>query len=119
MPLQLLPPNVADDWSGSYSYTRTNDGCLSCHPELELLDGLRGGFATLNTINFHGLHVRLGQCLCIECHEPHGTVHPFMLRPRLMTGEALILRQAMDGANCTVRCHHIDHAAWAYRNKVL
>jgi hypothetical protein len=119
LPLQLLPRSVADDWSGGYSYSRANEACLRCHLEITLLDGKSAGFATLNTVNYHGLHVRGGECLCIECHEPHGTFESYLLRSTLMTGEAFNLRRTTDGANCTVRCHNIDHDDWPYRNRVL
>lgn len=74
------------------------------------------GFVALNTVNYHERHVQAGRCLCIECHDPHGSVKPAMLRTELLSGEALSFRQRHNGGNCTVSCHGVDHQAWGYAN---
>lgn len=118
MPLDILPAEVASAWAGGGSYWRSNELCLKCHPEADLFGQLNAGFVTLHTANYHDLHVRRGECLCIECHDPHGSIRPAMLRQTLMSSPALLWRQRIDGANCTVRCHGIEHENWGYTNRV-
>ncbi len=116
LPALFVPQPVRPGWLGAYDWERTNADCLACHPATLLTMDLRRGFVTLNTENYHALHVQRGRVLCIECHAPHGSFMPAMLRPVLLTGEALSYAPQSTGGNCSVTCHGVSHNAWGYKN---
>lgn len=118
LPIPLLPPELRSE-GGVGAGEASNRSCLECHAEASLFGRRSGGFVTMNTVNYHERHVLAGQCLCVECHDPHGSVNPAMLRTALPSGEALILRQLGNGANCTVICHGVEHLEWGYINQAL
>jgi predicted CXXCH cytochrome family protein len=118
LPPALLPGSVARNWLDSYDWQATNQLCLDCHPASTVLLSTLEGFATLNTVNYHALHVERGQVACVECHTPHGSLRPALLRSQLLTGEAFGYIQGMDGGSCAVTCHGVAHDDWSYTNNV-
>lgn len=118
LPLDLLPRSVARNWGNAYDYAQSNASCTRCHPDAWLMTPLDHGFVTLNTVNYHSLHVRQGQCLCTECHEPHGSMRTKLLRSTLLSGDSMTVIEKTDGATCSTRCHGVDHNGFGYINRV-
>ena len=102
----------SSDWYGS------NQECLSCHGPAQLMMQLSSGFVTLNTENYHDIHVVRGNVMCVECHDPHGSIYSPMVRSELPTGEIMIYLDQPDGGTCAVVCHGVDHDGWSYINQV-
>lgn len=119
LPSPLLPAGEAERWLASYDWYASAEGCLRCHPPAQLLLETREGFVTLNTVNYHDVHVMRGRVLCIECHNPHGSNRRGMLRGSLLTGETLSYFERMDGGSCSVTCHGIVHDSWQYTNRMF
>lgn len=118
LPAQFLPQPVRPGWLSAYDWERSNSECLACHAVLTLMLDLRAGFVTLNTENYHARHVQRGRVLCLECHAAHGSFTPGMLRPVLLTGEALSYAPQATGGTCAVTCHGVNHTGWKYQNRV-
>jgi hypothetical protein len=118
LPAALVAAEWREAYTGGYDWWLSNQLCLGCHPAGELLFGLDRGFATLNTVNYHDVHVMRGRVLCLECHDPHGGNRRAMVRGRLLSGEVLGYMDNFDGGSCTVICHGINHDAWQYINAV-
>lgn len=116
LPRELISPSVRQGMTRNYDWQASNASCLRCHSAVALTTRLDSGFAVLNTVNYHELHVVSGQTLCIECHTPHGSTRPALLRMRLLDGEAFSYMPRPDGGNCTTNCHGVDHLNWPYRN---
>ncbi len=120
IPAEFVSPGARAVWQGSYDWYESNALCLRCHPSGELFFSTdRGGFSTLNTVNYHELHVMTGQILCIECHNPHGGSREAFMRKALLTGEVLTYYRQMDGGTCAVTCHSVDHDYWKYTNTIF
>jgi hypothetical protein len=117
LPAQFVPQPVRPYWLGAYDWERSNADCLACHPAMLLTMDLRQGFVTLNTENYHALHVQQARVLCIECHAAHGSYIPAMLRPVLLTGEALSYAPRSNGGSCSATCHEVSHNGWQYANR--
>jgi predicted CXXCH cytochrome family protein len=118
LPLDILPTPVAQSQGQGYDYYSSNSSCLGCHNSAALFGDLREGFVVLNTVNYHELHVMQGQSLCIECHEPHGSMFRSLLRGRLLDGSSFSFRPGIGGGSCSVRCHGVEHDNWSYVSKV-
>jgi hypothetical protein len=118
LPRPLLPPDVADAFDAAFDPQRSNGSCLGCHSMGLLTMRLDQGFVTLNTENYHDLHVVRSGILCIECHDPHGAPRDALMRPTLLTGELLGYRPTGRGATCSVTCHGVEHANWEYVNTI-
>jgi predicted CXXCH cytochrome family protein len=118
LPLGLLPGDVRARWSSAFDWYQSNQLCLRCHTEASLLLPLDRGFVVLNTANYHDLHIEAGRCLCTECHAPHGSTRPALLRPQLVDGNVFSYRPQANGGTCAVLCHGVDHRDWAYTNRV-
>lgn len=116
LPAHLVPQPARAGWQGSYDWQKSNSDCLACHPAGQLLYGVTQGFVTLNTENYHALHVQAGRVLCLECHTAHGSFQPKLLRSRLLTGEVLSYTQHSNGGTCNLQCHSIVHDNWQYVN---
>jgi hypothetical protein len=118
VPESILTNDLAELRGSSYDWRESNRACLSCHGEAQLTLGLTDGFVTLNTVNYHDLHLQLGRAMCIECHDPHGSLRPGMIRLELLSGELFGYSWDLEGGTCAVRCHGVEHDGWTYRNKV-
>jgi predicted CXXCH cytochrome family protein len=118
LPASLLADSARASFTRSYDWLASNELCLQCHGSGELTLRLDGGFAVLNTVNYHELHVVRGQSLCVECHEPHGSTRPALMRSRLLEGGDLTFIPAPDGGRCSTNCHGVDHPNWSYVNSV-
>jgi len=118
LPEPLLSSDIAELRGTAYDWRESNRLCMGCHPEAELTLSLSRGFVTLNTVNYHSLHLERGRVMCIECHDPHGSLHQGMLRTQLLTGEIFGFHGDLEGGTCAVRCHGVNHERWTYRNKV-
>ena len=118
LPADLLPADVRDRWGSAFDWYRSNETCLRCHSQASLLLPLNSGFVVLNTTNYHALHVQIGRSLCIECHSPHGSTRPALLRDRLLDGGVFSYTQRPTGGTCAVLCHGVDHRDWTYQSKV-
>jgi len=119
LPSPLLPAAERDRWQSAYDWYTSNADCLRCHAPAALLLDTRRGFVTVNTVNYHDLHVLRGRVLCIECHNPHGSIRQGMLRSVLLTGEALSYFSRIDGGSCAVACHGVAHENWQYTNHLF
>jgi predicted CXXCH cytochrome family protein len=119
LPPALLPSTRRDSWQGFSDWYQGNSACLDCHPPGGLILPLDSGFVTLNTRNYHDVHVESGGVLCVECHDPHGSRHRGMIRDFLLDGRYLQFTEQIDGASCTVVCHGVDHQDWRYINEVF
>lgn len=117
IPESLLTGDLADLRGSSYDWRESNRACLTCHSETQLTLSLSDGFVTLNTVNYHDVHLEQGNTMCIECHNPHGSLRPGMLRSRLLTGELFGYSEDPSGGTCAVRCHGVEHDDWTYRNR--
>lgn len=117
LPAQLIPLPARRHWQAGYDWERSNTDCLDCHSAGLLMLGLRDGFVTLNTENYHDRHVVRGRVLCIECHAPHGGPDPAMVRSRLLTGESLSYVQTPTGGRCSTNCHGVAHNSFSYINE--
>jgi predicted CXXCH cytochrome family protein len=118
LPLDLVPGEAQDAWNRTYDWYKSNASCLRCHSEAGLMVATDRGFVVLNTVNYHAEHVQAGRSLCIECHEPHGSTRPALLRSRLIGGGVLTFVPRPTGGTCAVLCHGVDHRDWAYTNRV-
>jgi hypothetical protein len=120
VPVDLQSVGTRDIWLSAYDWRASNELCLRCHNSGDLF-GLKGwgGFATLNTVNYHDLHVQSGHALCIECHNPHGGRNHAFIRNTLVTGEVLSYSSDMTGGTCAVTCHGVEHTNWEYINQVF
>jgi predicted CXXCH cytochrome family protein len=116
LPHELVPPSLRSELSSNYDWQASNELCLKCHSPGALTTRLDRGFAVLNTVNYHQVHLERGQALCVECHEPHGAARPGLIRQRLLDGEVLSFMPGPFGSTCTTACHGVDHAGWSYRN---
>lgn len=114
LPALLVPQPARRAWH-AYDWQASNSGCLHCHPAGTLFFSLTQGFVMLNTENYHERHVERG-VLCIECHEPHGSLQHAMLRTRLLTGETLSCLPESSGGHCSITCHGVQHEGWEYRS---
>ena len=118
LPQAFIPVGSRNAWRASYDWWLSNEMCLDCHPPAGVLLALDTGFVTLNTHNYHDLHVSRGAILCLECHTPHGSMRHALLRTDLLTGETLGYSQNPDGGTCSVICHAVEHTGWTYTNCV-
>ena len=118
VPESLLSDDLAELRGAGYDWRESSRACLNCHGEAQLTLGLTEGFVTLNTVNYHDLHLQSGRTMCIECHDPHGSQRRGMIRRTLLTGEVLHYIEEPDGGTCAVRCHGVEHDGWTYRNEV-
>lgn len=116
--LELLPRRIRGVWQGAYDYEQSNSACLACHHDPGLFSDRSSGFVSLNTVNYHALHVMDGQSLCIDCHDAHGSQRPKLIRSELLSGESLSFFERPDGATCTTRCHGVEHRSLQYTNRV-
>ncbi|MCB1218451.1 hypothetical protein KDL44_13775 [bacterium] len=116
LPDPLLTASQRDLRGGYYSYQRSNALCMDCHSGFDLFTELDEGFVTLNTENYHSLHVQRQGIGCIECHDPHAANEHALIRESLLTGELLQYIPDGRGANCTVTCHGARHDALPYVN---
>jgi len=119
LPLPLLPSSLREGWQGINDWYLGNSACLQCHAPGSLIFPLDQGFVTLNTTNYHQVHLDNGLLFCVECHEPHGSRHRGMMRDTLLDGRLLQFDEQIDGASCTVTCHGVDHQDWRYINQVF
>ena len=118
IPDPLLPLTIRED-RGSYNrIERSNAPCMECHSRFDLFTETREGFVTVNTENYHRLHVVERGIGCIECHDAHGSTERFMMRPTLLTGEVLSFIPGLRGATCSIRCHGADHNFTEYVNRL-
>jgi hypothetical protein len=118
-PLPLLPAHLRDEWRGLGDWYQGNAACLDCHAPAGLIFPLDRGFVTLNTANYHQLHLDNARLFCIECHDPHGSRRRGMVRDSLLDGRLLHFNELIDGGSCTVTCHGVDHQDWRYINRVF
>jgi predicted CXXCH cytochrome family protein len=118
LPPTLLPSTKRDSWLSTYDWFLSNDACLQCHAPGGLILPLDSGFVTLNTRNYHQVHLEMGDVLCLECHDPHGSRRRGMIRDELLNGRYLQFTELIDGASCAVTCHGVDHDDWRYINEV-
>lgn len=119
LPLDLLPSAVREGWQYIGDWYHENAACLACHAPANLIFPLDGGFVTLNTTNYHQLHLDNAQLFCVECHDPHGSRHLGMIRDSLLDGSLLNFTEMIDGGSCAVVCHGVSHEGWRYINKVF
>jgi predicted CXXCH cytochrome family protein len=116
LPAALIPASARRGVTRAYDWQQSNELCLKCHSAPELTLRLDSGFVVLNTVNYHEAHLARGQSLCIECHEPHGSTRPALLRQRLLDGEAFSFMPRPNGGSCATNCHGVAHVDWEYRN---
>ena len=119
LPLDLMSLAEQGGWLDMYDWWQSNRLCFQCHIPAELILPLDQGFVTLNTVNYHDLHVNQGRVLCVECHDPHGSNRRGMLRDQLLDGRLLGFFDRVDGGSCAVTCHGIEHDDWRYINEVF
>lgn len=119
IPSSLLEKDLQELRGSNYDWYESNTLCLKCHSPASLTMSLSEGFVTLNTENYHDQHLELGNVMCIECHDPHGSRNPGMVRSELLTGEALYFLEEVGGGTCAVVCHGVEHDGWSYTNKVF
>jgi predicted CXXCH cytochrome family protein len=119
LPYDLLGTDQLDYWGGSFDPWLSNQQCLKCHPLSSVTAGLDSGFVTLNTINYHHLHIERGRVMCVECHSPHGSDRQAMLREFLPDGQIFSFTELIDGASCSLRCHDVNHDTWRYINEIF
>lgn len=119
LPASLIVSSVRENWGAAYDWYESNSGCVTCHPPATLLLDLKQGFVSLNTVNYHDLHVVRGRTLCIECHQPHGSNRQGMLRSTLLTGEEFSYFSRIDGGSCALTCHGVTHDSWNYTNRLF
>jgi predicted CXXCH cytochrome family protein len=118
LPQSILPPSLQSPGPRNYDWQLSNESCLQCHSSVALTTRLDRGFVTLNTVNYHELHLVRGSALCIECHQPHGSVKNHLLRSILPDNEHMSYIPRPDGGSCTTNCHGVEHSNWDYRNRV-
>lgn len=118
LPSVLVPQSIRGQWTAGYDWQTSNAACFDCHTAAETMVSLLAGFITLNTENYHERHVVRGRILCVECHDPHGSMQPMMIRGQTIGGELLLYRKTPDGGNCDTVCHGVQHNALGYRNRL-
>ena len=92
--------------------------CTLCHSSFDLYDDRVSAFITLNTENYHRLHVEGQRIGCVECHDPHGSSQQALIRRTLITGELMTYMPTGRGASCSVTCHGATHDSLEYVNRL-
>lgn len=117
LPMSLVPTDAQSAFGGSFDWYGSNQACFRCHGPAQLMMQVTSGFVTLNTENYHDIHVTNG-VLCVECHDPHGSLHSPMIASEPPSGEILVFIEGIDGGTCAVVCHGVNHDGWRYINQV-
>ena len=117
LPDPLLTGSQRDS-RGKFSSADRSNSCMACHFGFDLFNGSQQGFVTLNTENYHRLHVIDNNIGCIECHDPHGSNEHGLIRSKLLTGELLSYLPTGQGASCSITCHGAEHVAVQYVNRL-
>lgn len=102
------------NWIERHDPIKQNEACLSCHPYFTLTGMRSSGFVIANTANLHELHLERGFSACIECHSPHGTFAPKLVRDRIDDGTPLMFAQDTGMGTCSVKCHSHVHIQTRY-----
>ena len=113
LPQPLLPVNVAEAWHGGNDWYLSNSDCLACHSSASVFFTSSRGFHD-ERANLHELHIAQQGVMCIECHEPHGSLRHGLLRQRQVTGELLQVFESPSGGTCATICHGFDHDGLGY-----
>ncbi len=101
-------------WIERHDPLKQNAACLSCHPYFSLTGLRSSGFVIANTVNLHEVHLERGFAACIECHTPHGSFAPKLVRDRIEDGTPLIYTQDTGMGTCSVKCHSHVHMQTRY-----
>lgn len=113
LPMRYHPVNrISREFLVNRSPQTDNKMCLTCHNYLALTTGEASGFRTPG-LNLHRLHVEKGFAVCLDCHSPHGSVRPALMREKI-AGEHLTFVQSTQGGTCTILCHGLPHNPATY-----
>ena len=118
LPDSLLSPSMLERRGSYYQSHNSNDSCTVCHSSFDLYDDRVSNFITLNTENYHRLHVEGQRIGCVECHDPHGSSQQALIRRTLITGELMTYLPTGRGASCSVTCHGATHDSLEYVNRL-
>jgi len=91
-----------------------NESCLACHQYLMLTDLYQSEFVIANTMNLHKVHCEQGFAACVECHRPHGSYSPSLIRSKLEDSEYLTFIGGDGWGTCSTTCHSEPHIQRRY-----
>ncbi len=93
---------------------KQNESCLGCHSWFRLTSLTNSGFIIANVSNLHEVHCKDGFSACIECHNPHGSYAPMLIRERLLDGKSLLYNRGESWGTCSTNCHSRAHIQTLY-----
>ena len=91
-----------------------NKACLSCHPYFLITDVGSSGFVIANTMNLHEVHLERGFTGCLDCHAPHGSFAPKLIRETTEEGNPLAFLATDGFGTCSTLCHLEEHIQVEY-----
>jgi hypothetical protein len=93
---------------------KQNESCLRCHSWFSLTSLTGSEFIIANVDNLHKVHCEEGFSACIECHIPHGSYAPKLIRERLLDGKTLLYNRGEGWGTCSTTCHSQSHIQASY-----